>query len=71
LTLENPVPSQAGHLTSEKASLDFDFFIKLVLQRNEYYPFSSRTPTPLPPLAGMISTPTFHNNCRQHSLAGF
>jgi hypothetical protein len=49
--LENPVPSQAGHLISATASFDLSLFIKIALQKEPWYPSRSRTPTPFPPSA--------------------
>jgi hypothetical protein len=40
-SLENPVPSQAGHLISATASFDLSLFIKIALQKEPWYP--SRT----------------------------
>jgi hypothetical protein len=49
--LENPVPSQAGHLISATASFDLSLFIKIALQKEPWYPSRGRTPTPFPPSA--------------------
>jgi hypothetical protein len=46
------VPSQAGHLISTTASLDFDFFIKFMLQKTEFYPFRCLKPAPSLPFVG-------------------
>jgi hypothetical protein len=42
--LENPVPSQAGHLISATASFDLSLFIKITLQKEPWYPSRSRPP---------------------------
>jgi hypothetical protein len=49
--LEDPIPSQAGHLISATASFDLSLFIKIALQKEPWYPSRSRTPTPFPPSA--------------------
>jgi hypothetical protein len=60
--LENPVPSQAGHLISATASFDLSLFIKIALQKEQWYPSRSRTPTPFPPTAHVRAHVTDHRS---------
>jgi hypothetical protein len=48
ITNGNPVPSQAGHLTSCEPFLGFDFFIKFTLKKEKGTPFAGDPIRPLP-----------------------